>query len=141
MREAQEELLGNKPEFTYTTTHNGTDTILIGNIPVSPNEAAEIERIASLTQTSQQKVLQIRRLLLSAVPSEVQMQPETPKREDEEKRLRRECRRLGYRLSQLLGVEPQDIHLSYKKQKYMSVDELKAKKMKLLTQIGKHERN
>jgi len=141
MREAQEMLLDKKPEFTYTTTHDGTETILVGGIPVSLQDAREIERISSLVRVSQQKVLQILQLRSSAIVTEVQVQPDAPKREDEERKLRKQCHNLAIRLSILLKVEPQDIHLPYKPQRLMSIDELKAKKMKLLTEIAKYERN
>lgn len=138
MREVRESL-ESKPEFSYTTTHDGTETILVGGVHVPLSDAKEIERISMIVKVSQQKVMQILQLRSSPVSVDQQTELYAPKREDQEKQLRGECHRLAIRLARKLNVEPQIVHGMYKPHRLMSIDELKAKKMRLLTEISQSE--
>jgi hypothetical protein len=138
MRELRDSLKS-KSEFLYTTTHDGTETILVGGVPVPLSEAREIERISNIVKVSQQKVMQILQLRSSPVSQEHHAELCTLKREDEEKQLRQECHRLAIRLAKKRNVEPQVIHGMYKRHKFMSIDELKSKKMRLLSEISQSE--
>ena len=140
-REIEQELRNEGPAFTYTTTHDGTETVLIGTEKVPLKEAMEIERLATLTQIPQQKVRQLRMLMMSGLTVNAVAEPEVETRESYEMKLRKECHRLAFSLSRILDVDVRKIHGQYPPQGTMSIEQLKQKRMKLLTEIRSRERN
>jgi superfamily II DNA or RNA helicase len=122
----------------WRTQHEGTETVLIGNVRVDVLEAREIERIAEATGLSMQKVMEVRALSgttnAKADPlNDAQIQE--PNMEEKEMKLRKDCNKLAFRLARGLGIEVQEIHKKFKGQGQMSIDELESKKHRLLTQI------
>lgn len=121
--------------FMWRTQHDGTETVMIGNVRVEVSEAREIERIAQATGLPMQKVMEVR--AMSSITATPQAQPVdvAPTMEETESKLRKDCVKLAFRLSRLLNIEVADIHRRFKNQSKMSIDELKAKKLKILTEI------
>lgn len=124
-----------EPDLMWRTQHEGTETVLIGNIRVDVAEAREIERIAQATGLAMQKVMEVR--AMSAMPAPIAdaaiEQAETM--EEIEMRLRRECNKIAYRLARALGADVSEIHRRFKNQGQMSIGELENKKMRLLNDI------
>lgn len=123
---------------SYTTTHDGTDVVLIGSERVTQLQAKEIERIAEAVGVSMQKVMQVmamsRGYQEAAVPSTATT--EQPK-EDRMDHLRRQCNKVAFRLSKLNDVHVASIHARFRKQEEMSEAELVAKLTMLTTECSR----
>lgn len=121
--------------FMWRTQHDGTETVMIGNVRVEVAEAREIERIAQATGLPMQKVMEVRSMSIITHAPQAQPVNVAPTMEETESKLRKDCVKLAFRLSRLLNIEVADIHRRFKNQSKMSIDELKAKKLKILTEI------
>lgn len=121
--------------FMWRTQHEGTETVLIGNVRVDVAEAREIERIAQATGLTMQKVMEVRSMSQLAPPKAEIVSPAVLTMEEAEMKLRKECNRLAFRLARLLEIEVPEIHRRFKNQGKMSLSELEGKKRALLTEI------
>jgi len=125
-------------DLMWKTQHEGTETVMIGNVRVDVGEAREIERIAQATGLSMQKVMEVRALSGSVTVKQDENKPLASlpvNMEEVEMRLRKDCNKLAFRLARALGIEVQEVHKKFKKQDQMSIDDLESKKRKLLTEI------
>jgi superfamily II DNA or RNA helicase len=125
-------------DLMWKTQHEGTETVMIGNVRVDVGEAREIERIAQATGLSMQKVMEVRALSGSVTVKHDENKPLASlpvNMEEVEMRLRKDCNKLAFRLARALGIEVQEVHKKFKKQDQMSIDDLESKKRKLLTEI------
>lgn len=122
-----------QPEGVFTTSHDGTDLILVGNQEVSKDEHRLIEQIASQAKVSQ---VQARKVLDAALQlghaiNGIKKQPDSfeplTSLEDEIQKLRVKCNARMYRLSKKLGVKIEELHKRFKPQAEMSKIELVTK--------------
>lgn len=138
-REMKERDGSEKPVSLFSTSHNGIDTILVGNETISAEEYRQIEQLSLATGVPQAKVIQLKRLM-GATQSLLHSQPIPEKsREEEELELRKKCNKLGFSLAMRKKVEAKEIHKKFKPQSQMSIEELKAKMARLISEIANHE--
>jgi superfamily II DNA or RNA helicase len=141
-REFENQEFLDKPVSVFSTTHNGVDTILVGNERVPIDEYRRIEAYALAVGIPHTKVLQLTRLMSGEVHLHINPTVEQAVgREDQETELRKKCQKLAYRLSKMTGIEPKDIHKKFKPQKEMSLTDLKAKLAWLKSEVASCERN
>lgn len=143
-RETRErEMKDIQPEFaTYTTSHEGSVFVMIGNEQVSVDEAREIERVAEQTGLSMQKVREV--LLLSRnTHQHVQINDniEIQTKEQIHDSLRKKCHKAAYRLSVMLDVDVREIHAKFPPQRSMDEKQLRQKLETISRQIKNYERN
>lgn len=109
----------------YSTSHLGTDVVLIGNATYSRDAAAEIERIHVQEGVSMELVARILEASRSSNPRPVQKPTvDRPNLEDRMDRLRGQCKSKAFRLASLRGVDIREIHGRFKPQKDMTEMEL-----------------
>lgn len=99
---------------SFSTSHDGTDFVLVGNEAVPPSEYQELIRITEATGVPAVKVREILRLTqFSVAPSRPTYQQagfEEMPLEDRENQLRKKCEKMKRRLAHLLSVEPKEIY-------------------------------
>jgi hypothetical protein len=133
-------------EFTsYTTSHEGSVFVMIGNEQVDVHEAREIERVAEQAGLSMQKVREVR-LLFGTINSQSVINDNSDviiTKEDRCKDLRNKCNKKVKNLAIINGKEYWEIHRQFspKPQKEMSECELQDKLEWVCKQISNHERN
>jgi superfamily II DNA or RNA helicase len=140
--EREERELSKREESTadsaWTTQHDGTEAVMIGNVVVDVAEAREIARIAQATGLSMQKVMEVRSF--SNQPHPFALTPintAEPSMEDVESRLRKECGKKAFQLASRLKIDVSEIHKRFKPQSKMSVEELREKKLQLVKEIAR----
>lgn len=132
-----------QPEFdfsSYSTSHEGTDVVLIGSERIPIAQAKQVERVAEATGLSMQKVLQVMVLTQEEGVATMHVdhsQTVENSKEDRMKDLRRKCKRVAFRLSKLRGVDAKDIHKNFKPQREMTEEELKRKLHQLTQECSK----
>jgi len=131
----QSERESDELSFMWKTQHEGTETVLIGNVRVEVAEAREIERIAQATGLSMQKVMEVRSMSAQAAPKVDTPSASSLTMEEVELKLRKDCNRVSYHLARLLGIDVAEIHRKFKNQKQMSIAELESKKKTILEEI------
>jgi len=122
---------------TYTTQHEGSEVVLIGNEEVSVQEYREIERISESQGLSMEKVRAVR--VMSGISSSNVSMEETKDLTTLEERCdkwRKKCRKSAYYLSKLLDCHPADVHKNFAPQKGMSESQLQDKHKKIIAQIN-----
>jgi superfamily II DNA or RNA helicase len=133
-------------EFTsYTTSHEGSVFVMIGNEQVDVHEAREIERVAEQAGLTMQKVREVR-LLFGTINSQSVINDNSDviiTKEDRCKDLRNKCNKKVKNLAIINGKEYWEIHRQFspKPQKEMSECELQDKLEWVCKQISNHERN
>jgi superfamily II DNA or RNA helicase len=131
----QAERTNDELSFMWKTQHEGTETVLIGNVRVDVSEAREIERIAQATGLTMQKVMEVRTMSQLSPPKAEIVSPQTVTLEDREMSLRKECNKLAFRLARINGIDVAEIHRKFKNQAKMSIAELEIKKLAILNLI------
>jgi len=128
-------------EFSiYTTSHGGSDVVIIGNEQVAAEEAQEIDRIASQTGLSMQKVREVMLCLGRSVPTTTPAVTQEEQTQEERcDKLRNKCNKIAYRLASLMGVEVKDVHGKFPPQKSMSEAQLMDKYKAIINKINKVE--
>ena len=121
--------------FMWKTQHEGTETVLIGNVRVDVAEAREIERIAQATGLTMQKVMEVRSMSQLTPPKVEVVSPKAFTMEEMEMSLRKECSKLAFRLARINQIDVAEVHRKFKNQGKMSMAELQAKKLAILTAI------
>ena len=122
---------------TYTTQHEGSEVVLIGNEEVSVQEYREIERISESQGLSMEKVRAVR--VMSGISSSNVSMEETKDLTTLEERCdkwRKKCSKSAFRLSKLLDCHPADVHKNFAPQKGMSESQLQDKHKKIIAQIN-----
>lgn len=128
-------------DFTqWSTSHEGTEVVLANGSVIPTDKYRRIERISEKTGLPVTKVWTVLLMGGGNDPPECQTNVEQPTREEIESALRRECNSLAYRLSKILKVEPEDVHKQFPPHAKMSLEELEAKKSKLIENIRKEGR-
>jgi superfamily II DNA or RNA helicase len=133
-------------EFTsYTTSHEGSVFVMIGNEQVDVHEAREIERVAEQAGLSMQKVREVRNLfaITNTTPVVSNDSEVIVTKEDRCMKLRIKCDQKVKNLARMTGKEYWEIHrqFSLKPQKEMSERELKDKLAWVNKEIINYERN
>lgn len=141
-REIAERNQQEKPQGVYATSHDGIDTVLVGNESVSIAEHQHIEHLSKVTGVSQAKILQLKRLMgASPVPSQptacTNSNSTTVSKEENDDRLRSKCNTKAFCLSKKLGIDVKEIHRRFKPQQSMTTEELQSKLNWLLQEIAK----
>jgi superfamily II DNA or RNA helicase len=128
---------------SYTTNHEGSVFVMIGNEQVSVNEAREIERVAEQTGLSMQKVREVRMLFgIAETKTTIHDSSEIVMTKEERcMELRRKCDKQVKRLASVTGREYREIHGRFPPQKEMSERQLQDKLEWVLKQISSYERN
>jgi len=121
--------------FMWKTQHEGTETVLIGNVRVEVAEAREIERIAQATGLSMQKVMEVRAMSQLNTTKAEPISPQALTMEEREMTLRKECNKLAFRLARLNEIDVSEIHRKFKNQGRMSIAELESKKLSILNDL------
>jgi superfamily II DNA or RNA helicase len=133
-------------EFTsYTTSHEGSVFVMIGNEQVDVHEAREIERVAEQAGLSMQKVREVRNLfaITNTTPVVSNDSEVIVTKEDRCMKLRIKCDQKVKNLARMTGKEYWEIHrqFSLKPQKEMSERELEDKLAWVNKEIINYERN
>jgi superfamily II DNA or RNA helicase len=120
---------GDRPVNSYSTTHDGIEMVFINGEAVNSIEYALVEQVSSSYDLPQAKVL---RMIRDGVFSQVSQVTSEEVRPDEsiellEKRLRKDARSLGFKLSKILKQDVAEIHKRFKPQSEMSIRELEDK--------------
>jgi len=123
---------------SFSTAHDGTDLVMIGNEAVSEHLARQIEQIAEATSTPMKKVLEIMQHLGTPAPADASHSVQSRSKEEVMDDLRRKCNKQAFRLSKLAECEVQEIHCRFKPQKDMTEDELRRKLEAILAEASKY---
>lgn len=136
-RELNERQQGDLEFDSYSTSHDGTDVVLIGGERIPLAEANEIERVAEAVGLSMQKVMQVMAMTrgsLNAIPLEVGIEQ---CKEDRMDSIRKKCNRAAFRLSKLLDVSVKEVHGRFRPQSQMTEPELQTKLDQLVRECSK----
>ena len=133
-----DELQQREFEFeSYSTTHDGTDVVLIGGQRIPLAQAKEIERIAETCGLSLKKVMQVMGM---AQGKAITIEPEVAIEQCKEERmdgLRRKSNKAAFRLSKLLDCNIRHVHGKFKPQSEMTEPELQSKLDQLVRECNK----
>lgn len=122
---------------TYTTTHEGSEFIMIGNERVPVDEAKEIERVSEQSGLSMQKIREVALLLgISVTHKKAIHEQEEQTQEERCDKLRKKCNQLACRLARMTNVEIKEIHRKFPPQKNMTESQLVEKCNSIITQIN-----
>lgn len=124
---------------SFSTQHDGSELVLIGNEMVPTEQARLIERIAESEDISMQKVMRILSLggSFNVAP---QAKPESVPLEQAMDELRRKCNRAAFRLSKLADCDVREIHGRFKPQGSMTETQLKSKLHQLVRECKEFSR-
>lgn len=136
-RELNERQQGELEFDSYSTSHDGTDVVLIGSERIPSAEAKEIERIAEAVGLSMQKVMAVMAMTKGKSFTVEDAAKSEPCKEDRMDMLRNKCNRTAFRLSKLIDVKVQEIHGKFKPQRDMTEPELKNKLDQLIRECNK----
>ena len=136
-RELNERQQGELEFDSYSTSHDGTDVVLIGSERIPSAEAKEIERIAEAVGLSMQKVMAVMAMTKGKSFTVDDVAKSEPCKEDRMDMLRNKCNRTAFRLSKLIDVKVQEIHAKFKPQRDMTEPELKSKLDQLIRECNK----
>lgn len=136
-RELNERQQGEFKFDSYTTSHDGTDVVLIGSERVPLSEAKEIERVAEAVGLSMQKVMQVMALTQGKTFAQEKVTNAESCKEDRMDNLRKKCNRAAFRLSKLLDVDVKGIHGKFRPQRDMTEQDLQTKLDQLVRECNK----
>lgn len=126
------------PFDSFSTAHDGTDLVLIGNQTVSEETARQIQQIAEAEAIPMQKVLAVMQRLGTAGQQHVPQLPASKSKEEVMDDLRRKCNKQAFRLSKLAKCKPQEVHIKFKPQQDMTEDELRRKLSAILEECKRY---
>lgn len=126
------------PVESFTTTHGGTEFVMVGGEFVSEEVARQLSTIAEQFSTPMEKVLGILRTgqAIEAVTTKTNQNSQQASKEEVVDHLRKKCSQVAFRLSKRRNVHVGSIHKKFKPQDQMSESELRAK----LRQLAEEER-
>lgn len=127
-----------QPFDSFSTAHDGTDLVMIGNEAVSGDAARHIQQIAEATATPMQKVLEIMQHLSAANATPARALAGVQSKEEVMDSLRKKCSSLAYRLSKLAECDVKEIHGRFRQQKDMTEDGLRSKLGELAREVAKY---
>lgn len=123
---------------SFSTSHGGTDLVMIGSDSVPLELAREIERISAAADLPMQKVYRVMQLMPPASPA-VNHQPARQKSKEEVMdELRSKCNRQAFRLAKLVGLDVKEIHGKFPRQSEMTEGDLRRKLELLGKEIAKN---
>lgn len=123
---------------SFSTAHDGTDLVLIGNSAVSEGVARHIEQIAEAEAMPMQKVLAVMQRLGVGVPQFAANDGAGISKEEVMDGLRRKCNKQAFRLSKLAKCKPEQVHVKFKPQKEMTEHELRQKLATILAECNRY---
>ena len=112
----------------YSTTHGGSDFVLINGKQLPVDDAKRVEDLSQRTGIPMHKVMELAEMLNHDPINVKKTEPAQEKTKEERMDdLRKRASKLAFKLSKLEGVEVRDIHIRYKKQQDCSEQELREK--------------
>jgi superfamily II DNA or RNA helicase len=122
-----------RPPMFFTTSHDGTETVMMGSEQVDLAAFKRFEIIAQETKMPTKKVAEIAKLLghfhepVNATETITNSVAPAKTRSEREKELRAECSKRAYQLSKLIDEDVAKIHAQYGRQQSMSLERLENK--------------
>lgn len=126
------------PFDSFSTAHDGTDLVLIGNQTVSEETARQIQQIAEAEAIPMQKVLAVMQRLGTTGQQSAPQLSASKSKEEVMDDLRRKCNKQAFRLSKLAKCKPQEVHIKFKPQQDMTEDELRRKLSAILAECKRY---
>ena len=134
-REKDDEPRRDQPIDSYSTSHDGTDVVMIGSEAVACDKAREIKRVSEATKVPMQKVLEVMACLgVSHGFGEQEVRVES--KEEVMDSLRKKCQQKAYWLAKLAEIDVKEVHGKFKPQASMTESELRSK-LATITEWGR----
>jgi len=135
-REMSEREQRELPFDSFSTSHDGTDGVLIGSERVPLDEFKHIEMVATRSKLSMQKVMEVLRLSeWRTIHTEPTVVPEV-NLEDRLDALRKKCNKAAFRLAKDRDLDVSHVHGRFKPQHKMNQQELTAKLAQLVKEYN-----
>jgi superfamily II DNA or RNA helicase len=116
---------------SFSTSHGGTDLVMIGSDAVPGDLARLIESIAAAQDIPMQKVYRVMMMLPSAAMPSPQQPARHKSKEEVMDDLRAKCNKQAWRLAKIISVEVKEVHGRFARQSEMTEGDLR-KKLELL---------
>jgi superfamily II DNA or RNA helicase len=134
-RERDDESKRDPTMDSYSTSHDGTDVVMIGSEAVPCDKAREIQRVSEATKVPMQKVLEVMACLgVSHGFGGQEVRVES--KEEVMDSLRKKCQQKAYWLAKLAKIDVKEVHGKFKPQASMTESELRSK-LSAITEWGR----
>jgi len=126
--------------FLFTTSHEGTDFVMVGSDAVSSDVAAVVQQAAETYGVTMQQALGIFRMCQASHQQVASHQPVAVSKEEQQESLRKACQRAANKRARQIGCDVKDVHMRFNKsQSKMTTEELRHKLATLTSEIEREE--